>query len=71
MWRTWVPGRARFIVRHGLIDDGAQIVGMKAIYRLRPPPFEFGFPKEVEKLVRLHDGQLSLLSTNEGTALGE
>lgn len=71
MWRTWAPGRARFIVHHGLINDGAQIVGMKAIYRLRSPPYEFGFPKEVEELVRLRDGQPSLVSTDAGTALGE
>lgn len=66
MWRTWAPGRARFIIRHGLIDDGAQIVGMKAICRLSPPPYEFGFPKEVEKMVRLRYGQPSLVSTDEG-----
>ncbi len=71
MWRTWAPGRARFSVRRGPIDDGAQILGMKAICRLSPPPYEFGFPKEVEKMVCLRRGQPSLVSTDAGTASGE
>jgi hypothetical protein len=70
MWREWAPGRARFIVRHGLIDDGAQIIGMKAICRLSPPPYELGFPKEVEKLV-CSMSTPSLVSTDEGIASSE
>ena len=70
MWRTWAPGCARFIVRHGLIDDGAQIVGMKAICRLSLPPHEFGFPKEVEKMVRLRYGQACIVSTDSGYSAG-
>jgi hypothetical protein len=56
MWRAWAPGRARFIVRHALVDDGARIVGMKAISRLSSPSYEHGFPKEVEEMVGLHYG---------------
>ena len=58
MWRTWAPRHARFIVGHGPIDHGAQIVGMKFICRLSMPPYEFGFPK-VEDMVCLRFGQLS------------
>ena len=49
MWRTWAPGRARFFVGHGhgLINDDAQIMGMKAICRIWTPRYEFGFPKMV------------------------
>jgi len=71
LWRSWAPGRARFLVHRGLIDDGAQIVGMKSICRLHSPPYEFGFPKGVEKMVCLRYSQPSLVSTDEGTASGE
>ena len=70
MWRTWAPGRARFIVRHGLIDDGALIVGMKSICQLSMPPYEFGFLKEAEKMVCLRYDQLAT-STDESAASRE
>ena len=57
MWRTWAPGRARFIVGHDRTDYGAQILGMKFICR-QGMSYEFGFP-EVEEMVRLRFGQLS------------
>lgn len=55
MWRAWAPGHARFIVRHGLFEDGGpmNIVGMKAICRVSPPPYELGFPKPAENMVGL------------------
>lgn len=73
MWRAWAPGRARFIVRLGPFDGGAQIniVGMKAICRLSPPPYELGFPKEVEKMVGLAVALPCLVPTEEGIAPGE
>jgi hypothetical protein len=71
MWRTWAPGCARFTVRHQLNDDGAQIVGMKAICRVSSPPYEFGFPEEVGKMVRLCYDQLPVRSTDEDPASGE
>ena len=49
------------------LDDGAQIVGVKSICQLSIPPYEFGFPKEVEKMVHLHYDQLAS-STNKSTA---
>jgi hypothetical protein len=58
MWREWAPRRARFIVHHGLLKDGAQVVGMKAVCLLSPPLYEFGFPKEVENMVGLHYGHI-------------
>jgi len=36
-----------------MFDDGGpiHIAGMKAICRISPPPYELGFPKDVENMV--------------------